>query len=173
MKNKLKYIRPITLAVIAVIIVSQLVWIHNMYQVYQEELNLSVYRSLEKAAYMEFAMRHNDAGGAIRYGFILSKGENEEENHIVKRKITGENGESFEVEIDTRDPNAMNKLFQYMLKDFNPLNINQLDSIFKGELEKSHSNIKSAYVDYIDMKNNRVLASNRPPESTTILAFQK
>ena len=162
MKVKLKYIKGILLVTITVIICSQAAWVYNMYQVYQKELQIVVDNSLERAIYRELSTRHNHVGGFTGPRFLSSIGNAPDDNYVVSRTITSDTGEIFEVDIDVRDPNAMDRFFQFLIKEDNPIDINQLKTLFTEELAKSRFQINAAYIDYLDLKEEKIIETNKP-----------
>ena len=162
MKIKLKYIKGILFITILVIVCSQIAWVHNMYQVYQKELQTAVDNSLERAIYRELTMRFNHMGGFIGPRFYSSIGETPNDDHIVHKTIESDDGQTFEVDIDSRDPNAMDKFYQFLIKEDTPIDINQLNILFTEELQKSRFQIKATYVDYLDLTEGKIIETNKP-----------
>jgi len=162
MKVQFKYIRKFLFVTILVIVCSQIAWVYNAYQLYQEELKAEVDNSLERAIYGELSMRFNQKGGFSGPRIYSSIGETPNDNHIVHKTVTKDNGQIFEVDIDSRDPNAMDKFFQFLIKEDFPFDINRFDSLFREELAKSHFQIKATYVDYLDLKEGKVIETNKP-----------
>ena len=162
MKIKLKYIKGILFITITVITCSQVAWVYNMFQLYQEELKVTVNNSLERAIYREFSMRHYRAGGSNTPRFRSSIGETPDGNHIVRKTVTSDDGQTFEVDIDTQDPNAMDRFLQFLVKEDHSVDINQLKNLFIEELGKSRFQIKATYVDYLDLTEGKVIETNKP-----------
>jgi len=159
---KLKHIRKILFATVTVILCSQIAWVYNMHKVYQKEFQVVVDNSLERAISREFSMRHFHAGGSTSHRFYSSIEEPSGESYIVEKTITSDDGRTFKVNIDTQDPDAMDKFIQFLIKESNPIDINKLKALFTEELEKSRFQIKDAYFDYLDLDEGKIIETNKP-----------
>ena len=159
---KLKHIRKILFATVTVILCSQIAWVYNMHQVYQKEFQVVVDNSLKRAISREFSMRYFQAGGSTSSRFYSSIGDTLDESYIVEKTITSDDGRTFKVNIDTQDPDAMDKYFQFLLKKSDPVDINKLKALFTEELEKSRFQIKDAYFDYLDLDEGKIIETNKP-----------
>jgi len=150
-KINLRYIKLIALLALITIIANQTIWIWNMYQSYQSELNQAISQSLEQAIYMEFSYRNGRVPRTVSFTpDTLARKE-----RYVKRTI--ESADTiFQVTIDTFDPYSDIKVFQYMLRERSPVSTSMLNSIFQENLSAKFS-IEDTYIEYIDVRNNKLL----------------
>ena len=141
---KLKHIRKILFATVTVILCSQIAWVYNMHKVYQKEFQVVVDNSLERAISREFSMRHFHAGGSTSHRFYSSIEEPSGESYIVEKTITSDDGRTFKVNIDTQDPDAMDKFIQFLIKESNPIDINKLKALSEAR-KKGFRNIRTHF----------------------------
>ncbi|MDR1368687.1 MAG: HAMP domain-containing histidine kinase [Dysgonamonadaceae bacterium] len=131
-----------------------------MYEVWRSEMKREMRKALEIAVDMELSDRSNKLGGGIFYRTFEFTSEDYQRGYI-KKKITTQDSTLY-VNIDPRDPDADRKIIQFILKDEEKINLRLLDSIFVSELKKHHFQINASYVEYHDLKNNKLLESSKP-----------
>ncbi len=160
MNKKIKYIKTITTIAIFAILFLQSFWIYNMYLAYENDLKREINKSLEVSTNMELSDRNNKMGGTLSFKMSSYTMEDYKRGYAI-RKITTQDS-TVQIKIDIRDPNADNKILQYLIKDDEKINIQLLDSIFMNELEKHHYQINASYIEYIDLSDGTVIENNKP-----------
>lgn len=158
MRFKHLYIQLLIVLVSALITINQIVWITNMYNLHKKELKDYAEQSAIKAVFMEVSERGEALGGVKVFSSNLSE-PNDTSRYIVKRVRTEDT--TYVVTIDKQDPNHIYKIMQLVLKDEMPINFKKLNTFFKNELSKRYA-IKNTYFDYLDLKANKVIKSNKP-----------
>lgn len=139
------------------ILVGQGVWIYNMYQAYHEQWASAVEQSIEKAILREGGSRHEQMGGTIAYSPLTTLSDTS--RYITKTVYSIDT--SFQVRFDRYDPHSQNKFHQFLIKDDLPVDVQQLDSLFRMELLGYAFPLSETQVDYIDLKSKAILASSR------------
>ena len=125
----------------------QLIWVQNMYQLHKQELKDYASQTAEVAVLREIAERTEEIGGYSVYSSNLnSLGDTA---RFLKKKVTTEDS-TYTFTIDKNDVHTMDKIIQFVLKSFKPVNLNTLDSLFCSELNQRYK-IGETYFDYIDL----------------------
>ena len=158
MRSKHLYIQLLIVLVSALITVNQIVWITNMYHLHKKELTDFANQSATKAVYMEVSERGEAIGGSRVFSTNFS-GSNDTSRYIVKRLRTEDT--TYVVTIDKQDPNTLSKMIQLVLKDEMPVDLKKLNTFFKKQLSERYA-IKNTYFDYLDLKKNKTIKSNKP-----------
>ena len=70
--------------------------------------------------------------------------------------------------IDKNDPNTMPKIVQFVLKTHLPLDLDKLCAIFKERMPEKYD-VEDVYFDYLDLKNNLLIKTNKPEDISTTL----
>lgn len=162
MKFDLKYVKLLTFIILSFIIINQSVWIYNMYMSFQHELLLSINKSLEIAIKKELNNRHEILGGTIAFSPITNK---DDTARFIK-KIVRSVDTTFQVTLDRYDPHSTDRLIQFLIKDDLPLNVYNLDSLFKSELTSERFSNLNTYIVFFDLKTNQILNSSRNSQIT-------
>lgn len=159
-KKKIKHIiiNGLIAIVFISIIVNQIIWLTNMNHLYQRELYTYSKEAALDAVWMEFAERSEIMGGSLVFSHNLSTPN--DTTRFIKKKITTEDSTYLFI-IDKYDPNTIHKISQFILKKILPIDLNKLNTIFQNKIIEKY-NIESSYFDYIDLKNDSLLNTNKP-----------
>ena len=163
MRSKHLYIQLLIVLVSALITVNQIVWITNMYHLHKKELKDFSNQSATKAVYMEVSERGEAIGGSRVFSTNFS-GSNDTSRYILKKLRTEDT--TFVVTIDKQDPNTLLKAVQLVLKDEMPVDLKKLNMFFKKQLSERYA-IKNTYFDYLDLKENKTIKSNKPANASS------
>lgn len=155
MKFSFKQIKISIATTLLLILIGQGLWITNMYQAYHRQWGLSVSKSIESAILREGSSRHEQLGGTLVY-IPLTK-DTDTSRYITKTLQSQDT--SFQITFDRYDPYSQNKFIQFLLKDDLPVNVQQLDSLFRLELMGHHFPLAETGIDYIDLNTQKVLKS--------------
>lgn len=158
MRLKHLYIQLLIVLVSALITVNQAVWITNMYNLHKKELKDAASQATQKAVLMEVSERTEAIGGYSVFSNNLSS-PNDTSRYFTKEVKTEDTTYTFT--IDKNDPYINQKIVQFVLKDGLPVNLEKLNRIFKKELSERYT-IKNTYFDYLDLKKNKTIKSNKP-----------
>ncbi|WP_118194501.1 sensor histidine kinase [Albibacterium indicum] len=151
-----KRIRIIVTSILIAILFGQGIWVHNMNQVYRVQFTEIVAKAIETAILKEVSSRHEQMGGTIAFSRLTDP--KDTSRYITKTLRSADT--SLQVTFDRYDPNAQKKLFQFLLKDDLPLNVQQLDSLFRVELTRYKFPLARTVIEYIDLKTGKVLRSS-------------
>ena len=158
MKLGSKQISIYVAVVLSAVVIGQGIWIYNMYNMYQSQLSQAKEIGIETAILKEHNIRYEQLGGRIVQAPLTH---NLDTARYITKTVQSQDT-SFEVTFDRLDPYADTKLSQFMLKDIQPVNINILSQFFREELAtKGFPNVHT-YVEYVDVKNNRVIERSSP-----------
>ncbi|MCC2599290.1 sensor histidine kinase [Sphingobacterium sp. FBM7-1] len=157
-----KHIRTITTLILLIILAGQAIWVHNLYEAQYRLVTQVKDEALQTAILREHSYRYEAMGGTIVSNPRFPAGDT---SRYITKTITLIDT-SFQVQFDRYDPYGDVKLSQFILKDHMPLNINMLDSIYRLELSGRGVIEASTYVEYIDVKNNKVLQNSKEGQST-------
>lgn len=163
MRSKHLNIQLLIIFVSALITVNQIVWITNMYHLHKKELKNYANQAAIQAAFMEISERAELLGGFKVFSTNLSE-PNDTSRYIEKRIRTVDT--TYLLTIDKQDPTSMYKIIQLVLKDEMPIDLIKLNSFFKKELSERY-NIKNTYFDYLDIKANKVIKSDKPKHASS------
>lgn len=163
MRSKHLYIQLLIVFVSALITVNQIVWITNMYHLHKKELKDYANQGAIQAAFMEISERAELLGGFKVFSTNLSES-NDTSRYIEKRIRTVDT--TYVLTIDKQDPTSMYKIIQLVLKDEMPIDLIKLNSFFKKELSERYV-IKNTYFDYLDIKANKVIKSDKPKHASS------
>ena len=163
MKLKHLYIQMLIILVSALITGNQAVWITNMYNLHKKELRDYANESANQAIFMEISERGESLGGCKVFSTNLSE-PNDTSRYIIKRVRTEDT--TYVVTVDKQDANSMYKIAQLVLKDELPADLIKLNSFFKKELSERYA-IKNTYFDYLDLKRNKTIKSNKPANASS------
>lgn len=157
MRFALKHVKLLTSIILSIIIINQGGWIYNMYMSFQHELLISINKSLETAIKAELNNRHKELGGTTAFS-SLTKG-----NDTIRfLKKTGHSlDKTFQIPLERFDPQSTDKLIQFLIKDDLPIQVYNLDSIFKSTLTCERFPKLNTYIEYIDLQTNLLLNSSR------------
>lgn len=158
MRVKPLYIRLLIFFVLIVISVNQLVWIHNMYRNYKEELSFYTNHFLQQAILFEVNERGEKAGGFLLFSAGLSS-PNDTSRYFMKEVRGADTTYCFR--IDKYDMNTNLKIIQFLFKKIEPVNLETVHRIFRNELSRYYP-LKESYLEYLDIENDSVIKSNRP-----------
>ena len=155
MKLDIKQIKVCIALTLLAIVIGQGIWIYNMYQTYRYQLHQAIDRAIETAILKEHSNRHEQMGGTIVS--VPLTNHQDTARYIIKTIELQDT--SFQVTLDRFDPYSDTKVSQFILKDHLPVNVSELDNIFRQELFiRGFPNAKTN-IEYIDLSNNRVLNS--------------
>lgn len=153
----MKSLWRLVLFVLLSIMLGQGVWIYYMYESYKQEFVWTIENSLANAVYMEISGRNEQLGGVISFAPY----DVQDTSRYIRKKITSADT-VFWVNIDRYDKYSTLKLAQFLIKDLLPIDIAKLDTLFRQEIGNSRYQIGNTYVEYIDLKDNRIIRSDKP-----------
>lgn len=153
MRFNFKQIKISIAATLLFILIGQGLWIYNVYQAYRDQWALSVSKSIEKAILREGSSRHEQLGGWVSFAPLTTG--TDTSRYITKTLLSQDT--SLQITFDRHDPYSQNKFIQFLLKDDLPLNVQQLDSLFRLELMTYQFPLSETVVEYIDLKTQKVL----------------
>lgn len=157
MKPNHKYIQMLIPLVLLLIVVSQVVWIHNMYGLYRQELIDYANQAAQKAILMEIAERTEAIGGCTLYSSnITTPGDT---SRFFTKKVRTEDS-TYLFTLDKYDPHCMEKILQFVLKKEFPIKLSVVDSLFCHELSQRYK-IGKTYFEYYDMEKHKLLSTNK------------
>lgn len=158
-KNK-KYtvVNGLITVVMLIVVMNQIVWLNNMYNLFEREFKVNVDEALQKAVYMEMAERGETIGGFVVYGSNFSS-PNDTSKFFKKNVVTADSTYTFT--IDKNDPNTMHKISQFVLKQHLPIKLDRLSAIFKESVHERYA-VREAWFDYLDLENNILISTDRP-----------
>ena len=157
-KTKYALINGLITVVLVAIIVNQVFWLSNMYNLHQRELQNTVNQEAKAAVLMEIAERIELIGGVqVTAGNVMSPSDTS--RFIVKRVVTVDSTYTFT--IDKNDPNIMPKITQFVIKDIQPINLDKLSVLFETKISEKYD-IESTYFDYLDLESGELIKTNQP-----------
>lgn len=148
-----------------VITVNQIVWLINMYNLFQREFRTTADQIVIDASLMELSERSEIMGGFSVYSHNLTN-PNDTSRFFTKKMVTEDSIYTFT--IDKNDPNTMPKIMQFALKNYLPINLHRLSSIFKERISERYI-VQEAYFDYLDLEKDTLIKTNKPENITTSL----
>jgi len=158
MKSKHKIIPVVIFLISMLIAANQAVWIHNMYNMHHQELIDYANQVADRAVLMEISERSERLGGFSVFAANI-RNPSDTGRFFTKRLTTADS--TYYLKIDKNDPNIMDKVTQFVIKETNPVDLIDLDSLFRIELSNRYS-IKRSYFDYIDLETKKTIKSGKP-----------
>lgn len=158
-------VKVLTAIVLITIIVNQVVWLNNMYILHQRECKIDADQATQQAVSMELAERSEIVGGYSVYSHNITS-PNDTSRFFTKNVVTEDSTYTFT--IDKNDPNTMPKIVQFVLKTHLPLDLDKLCAIFKERMPEKYD-VEDVYFDYLDLKNNLLIKTNKPEDISTTL----
>lgn len=157
-RKKYSIINVLITIVLVAIIVNQIVWLYNIYNLHQRELQATANQKVNTAVLMEIAERTELIGGfqVFASNIIPLK---DTSRFIVKKVTTKDSTYTFT--IDKNDPNTIFKITQFVIKDIQPINLDKLRMIFEAKISDKYD-IESSYFDYFDLENDLLINTNKP-----------
>jgi len=161
-KRKTKYIfvNSLIIVVLIIIIISQTIWLQNMYTLLQRELDTYAKQAAQESVMQEIIERTEEIGGQVVYSTNMSMSNPNDTSRFFTKKVISEDSTYF-FTIDKQDPNSRSKIIQFLLKDELPINIDKLNEIFTGKISQFYE-IENTYFNYIDLKKDLLLKTNKP-----------
>lgn len=144
--------------VLFVIVVNQIIWLSNMYDLFEREFVAYVNETIENTAYMELTERGEILGGFTAYtpGLNLP---NDTTRYFQKKVVTADSTYTFI--IDKNDPNVAHKISQFVLKRYFPIQIDRLTELFKENIRERYD-VDEVYFEYLDLDNDTVINTGKP-----------
>lgn len=156
-KNKYAIVNVLITIILVAIIVNQIVWLNNMYDLHQRELQTTANQEAKAAVLMEIAERTELIGGFQVFASNIIP-PNDTSRFIVK-KVTAQDS-TYTFTIDKNDPNTIFKITQFVIKDIQPINLDKLRVLFGDKISEKYG-IESIYFDYFDLENNVLISTNK------------
>ncbi len=166
-KTKYIFINGLIFLVLTSIIINQVVWLTNMYNLHQRDLCAISNRALQESVLSEIAERTEEIGGRYVFSMNMNLSNPSDTSRYFTKKVITEDS-TFFFTIDKQDPNAVSKIVQFLLKEELPVNLNKLNIIFTEKISQFYE-VQNTCFDYIDLKNGSLLDTNKP---TNILSAQ-
>lgn len=167
-KTRQDIIKGLVAIVLAAIIINQMLWFLSMHNLHQQEFENCIDQSARQAVWMELSDRQEKIGGHRYINFGTSH-QNDTSRFIVKNVVTADS--TYTVTIDRHDIHSANKVTQLVLKDFLPIDLHKLNSIFISMVSKDYM-IQDSYFEYIDLESGNLLQSNQT-SSNTVKKYHK
>jgi Signal transduction histidine kinase len=162
-KTKHAIIKGLIMTILLAIIGNQIVWLHNMYNLYQREFNMNADQAVLESSLMELAERSEILGGATVYSHNINP-PNDTSRFFKKNVVTEDSTYTFT--LDKNDPNTMPKITQFVLKKYFPIDLDRFSAIFKIIIQERYS-VHDVYFDYLDLENDTLIKTNRLENITT------
>lgn len=165
MKKKLEYkqIKQYVGAVLILMLLGQLLWIYSVYHARKVELSLIIGQAAQKAMLIEGEIRYEQMGGTIVWN---PKGL--DTARYVTRTIRAIDT-TFHLNVDMFDPHWRYKYNQsLLLHDQRPVNVQNLNRLFRQELLYYHFPLAGTAVEYIDIADGAVLMSSASADKNWI-----
>ena len=161
-KRKTTYfiINGLILLVLVLIIINQTVWLLNMYRLHVREVSALSNSAAQKAVLKELAERTEEIGGHRVFSTNINMSKPNDTARYITKKIVSEDS-TYVFMIDKQDPNVVNKVIQFLLKNNYPANLNRLNAIFVEEIAPFYE-VENTFFEYIDLKNGSLLDTNKP-----------
>ena len=157
-KTKYAIVNGLIIIVLIAIVVNQVIWLSNMYNLHQREFKAFANRTTLNSVHMEIAERTETMGGFRLYSGNLTD-PNDTSRFFVKQVTTKDSIYTFT--LDKNDPNSMSKITQFIIKDFMPIDLDILNAFFETRIAQEYD-IISTYFDYFDLENSKLIKTNRP-----------
>lgn len=161
-KTRQDIIKGLVAIVLAAIIINQMLWFLSMHNLHQQEFENCIDQSARQAVWMELSDRQEKIGGHRYINFGTSH-QNDTSRFIVKNVVTADS--TYTVTIDRHDIHSANRITQLVLKDFLPIDLHKLNSIFISMVSKDYM-IQDSYFEYIDLESGNLLQSNQTSPNT-------
>lgn len=158
MKRKYTFVNALITIILVAIVVNQVVWLSNMYNLHQRELETTANQEAQAAVLMEVAERIELIGGVRVFGGNITS-PNDTSKFIVKEVTTADSTYIFT--IDKNDPNIRSKIVQFVLKNIEAINLDKLRELFEDKISDKYD-IEMTYFDYFDLENNELINTNKP-----------
>lgn len=156
-KKRHVVVKGLIAAVMLIIVVNQIIWLSNMYALFEREFKANVDEALQTAAFMEFSERGEKMGGFSVFSSNITT-PNDTSKFFTKEVVTADSTYTFL--IDKNDPNTMHKISQFVLKSIYPVNLDRLGAVFKEIIHERYA-INEAYFDYLDLEMDTLINTNR------------
>lgn len=157
-KKKHVVIKLLVAMVLFVIVVNQIIWLSNMYDLFEREFIAYVNETIEKTAYMELTERGEELGGFSVYGANLNL-PSDSSRYFQKKVVTADSTYTFI--IDKNDPNTMHKISQFVLKRYLPIRLDRLSELFKENIHERYD-VDEVYFKYLDLDNDTIISTDKP-----------
>lgn len=139
--------------ILITILLGQGVWIYNMNTTYRTQFLSMINQSIETAVLKDVSNRFEKLGGWVSFGPLTTQPDTA--RYITKTLRSVDT--TLKVVFDRYDPHSEKKLVQFMLKDDLPLEVEQLDSLFRLELTSYQFPLAKTMIEYIDLKTGDVI----------------
>ena len=156
-QSKQSLVKVFVAIVLIAIIVNQVLWLISMHNLYQNQFADYINQSAQSSVWAELSERREEIGGFQTIS--LSKSNYKDSQRYINKEVIAEDS-LYNVTIDRQDVHSTEKIIQMVIKDFLPINLNKLDSIFNAFVSERFA-IKDSYFDYIDLNNGEIIESNK------------
>ncbi len=153
MKTKIKL--TIIVALVAILLL-QGVWTATMFNIHSEEYQQAIAQCLREATDKELSLRKQSVG-TFHYTY---RQDNDGATRDIAPVIQTEDT-TVQLSYDRNDPYSLSKLEQSLLHQFEPLNIQALDSIFHQLLHGRKFAVNNTCVELIYLKNDSIISRSR------------
>ncbi len=153
-----KGIKLMTIAALIAVFLLQLFWLTHMYWLNKDSYRKVVDQCLKEAASRELALRKQALGGEMHIAF--KRDTNDSTRHTPPRLQTGD--QTITINYDKDDPNMLPKIEQYAMHQIQPVNVRQLDSIFRRLLLGQGYRVTTTCVELLDLQANCVISCSQP-----------
>lgn len=163
--KKDRHIKFIASAALAAVLVLQALWLTSMFRYYRAEYLQTVNNSLQEAVDMELTARKYSLKGGMSYWF---KAGGNDTSRMVRKKLMLEDT-TINIYYDKYEPHVLDKIEQTAMQFLAPLNVRDLDSIFRQQMTANHYPVTTTYTEYHSMAKNRLIAGSQPVRPETKL----
>ncbi len=153
-----KGIKLITILSLAAVLLLQGYWLVNMYRLQGNNYRQAVDQCLKAAVKRELAIRKQNYKGEMHV--VFRRDTTGSTRYIPPQIQTEEKTRSFNYNKD--DPDALTKIEQLMMHQEQPMNVVQVDSIFRQEMFDQGYTVTVSCVELIDLEKDSVLSCSRP-----------
>lgn len=156
-RTRQSLVKALVAIVLLAIIVNQTLWLISMRNIYQIQITDCINQSAQDAVWAELSERREEMGGF--QAISLSKSNYKDSLRYVNKEVATADS-IYNVIIDRQDIHSTEKIIQLAIKDFLPINLIELSSIFNALVSEQFA-IKDSYFDYIDLNSGALIESNK------------
>lgn len=160
-RKKYSIVNVLITVVLVAIIGNQIAWLNNMYDLHQRELKANANQDAETAVLMEVTQRMEEHGG-LRFHSSGMPRKKDTARFFVSTVVTEDT--TYKFMQDKNDPNNILKTHQFLIKDFTPVDLDILKTLFEARISDKYA-IENTYFDYFDLVSGMLINTNQPPNA--------
>lgn len=151
-------IKLITILSLVAVLLLQVYWLVNMYRLQGDNYRQAVDQCLKSAVNQELTIRKHNYNGEMH---VIFRRDTNDSSHNTSPKIQME-GRTVSSGYNKDDPDALPKIEQLMMHQEHPMNVKQVDSIFRQDMLGCGYKVTVSCVELIDLEKDSVLSCSRP-----------